>query len=83
MDQDIARAYCDAGYMQLDEYLRLAQANGWTPQAGAIAPARFTAIGTKAHNAALEKAIVRLKALVWAAIWSRKKSAMQPYRDVA
>lgn len=31
MDQDMARALTDAGYMSLSEYLRLCRENSWAP----------------------------------------------------
>ena len=83
MDQDTARAYCDAGYMPLGEYLRFFPANGSKPQQAAPAAPRFSGTAAHAHNTALKKVVERLRALALAAVWPRKKPSLQTFRDVA
>ena len=79
MDQDAARAYCEAGYMPLREYLQLFEANGWkTAETIAVhGPEPST------HSSPLEKAIAQLKVLGSAMGWPQKMRSGQTYRDVA
>lgn len=62
MDQDTARAYCDAGYMTLSEYLRLFEANGWQAQGAKTAPTQGP---DTPHASAVTNAIAQLRAFAF------------------